>query len=298
MKLALAVAALANSTEAFAHAAGSAPSSALAWNWEPWEMATIAACASLYAIGLRKLWHEAGGARGIGRVRAAAFAAGLATLIVALASPLDALGAQLFSAHMAQHELLMLVAAPLLVLGRPLATWTWAFGPQTRRALGALARSRVFAAGWARMTTPAAAWIQHAVIVWIWHAPVLFDAALAHRGVHALQHISFIASALLFWWALLPRPGVRATAAAASLYLFTTMLHTGALGALFTLSPVAWYAPYRETTQAWGLSPVDDQQLGGLIMWIPAGAVYAAVGLALFGRWLATPRPIRLGREA
>src|SRR5204862_963817 len=113
------------------------------------------------------------------RVHAACFAAGVAALTVALVSPLDALGAQLFSAHMVQHELLMLVAAPLLVVGRPLATWLWALPPCWRKSLGRAVKAHPFAVAWAALTAPLAGWVQHALVVWVWHAPTLFDAALA-----------------------------------------------------------------------------------------------------------------------
>lgn len=276
-------------SNAAAHAGPSALGSPLGWTWEPWVVGTIAAAAFFYGWGLCTLWRRAGPARGVRRGQVACFAAGLATLILALMSPLDVLGAQLFSAHMAQHELLMLIAAPLLIIGRPVATGLWAMPPRWRRWAGGTARGRRFAAMWATITAPTFAWLQHATVIWTWHAPLLFDAALANRAIHTLQHLSFLASALLFWWVIMPRPGPSSQAGPVSLYLFTTMLHTGALGALLALSPAVWYSPYKATALAWGLSPLEDQQLGGLIMWIPAGAVYAAAGLLLMGRWLHMP---------
>jgi putative membrane protein len=260
--------------------------SALDWTFEPWVIVAAVACACFYIRGLRRLWKHAGNARGIGRMRAVSFAGGLLVLVIALASPLDALGEQLLSAHMVQHELMMLAAAPLLVLGCPLATWLWALPHDWRRSLGAMAKQRSFAASWAALSSPGAAWIQHAVVIWAWHAPRLFDAALSNSRIHVLQHLSFLASALLFWWAFLPRHELSCRPPSGTIYLFTTMLHTSALGALLTLSTAVWYAPYRDTAYIWGLTPLDDQQLAGLIMWIPAGAVYVAASLYLFGRWL------------
>jgi putative membrane protein len=289
MRAASAAILLAFGTGTFAHVGARLTAPSLTWIVEPWVIGAIVLCAYAYARGLRRLWAHAGVSRGIRAVQATFFAGGLATLILALVSPLDDLGTRLFAVHMAQHELLMLIAAPLLVLGRPIATWLWALPPTWRRSLGGVAKNATFAATWSAVTAPAPAWIQHAIVIWIWHAPMLFDAALANAGIHALQHMSFLASALLFWWTLLRSPRTTSQPGLAAIYLFTTMLHTGGLGALLTLSTAVWYSPYIETAPTWGLTALEDQQLGGLIMWIPAGAVYAAAGLFLLARWLRSP---------
>jgi putative membrane protein len=123
----------------------------------------------------------------------------------------------------------------------------------------------------------------------MWHVPASFQAGLASNGVHALQHASFLFSALLFWWAVLGGQGHGR--GGAIVYLFTTMMHTAALGALFTLSERVWYPFYGSRALIFGLSALEDQQLGGLIMWIPGGLAYVAAGLALGARWLArTPQ--------
>jgi len=136
---------------------------------------------------------------------------------------------------------------------------------------------------WLLLTAPLAAWLVHALVLWLWHVPAAFEAALASEGVHALQHTSFVLAALLYWWSVI---GHERRQGAAMASLFTTMIHTGALGALLTLSPVGWYPAYATRTLAFGLDPLEDQQLGGLIMWIPAGAAYVACGLATVARWL------------
>ncbi len=276
------------SAAAFAHG-GDEPAAAWTWTLEPWVLASLGLSAVLYAAGLARLWQQAGARRGIRPWQAAAFATGWLTLAAALVTPLDALGSRLFAAHMVQHELLMVVAAPLLVLGRPLAAWTWAFPPGLRQRIGAATRWRWLATAWAALTRPLAAWGLHAVALWAWHVPVLFQAALHHEPVHVLQHASFLATALLFWWAVVggdPR-AQRGGFALAS--LFTTMMHTGALGALLTFAPTVWYPAYELGGGAMGLTPLEDQQLGGLIMWVPGGAAYLLAGLALVGRVLARP---------
>jgi len=257
----------------------------LPWSFEPWVIACLAISAALYAFGLARLWRHAGGGRGVRIGQAAAFGCGWLVLVLALVSPLDPLGAHLFSAHMVQHELLMIVAAPLLVLGRPLAVWAWALSLAQRRASGRFFHRPAWRLPWQALTGPLAAWALHAVVLWLWHLPILFDAALADEAVHALQHTSFLASALLFWWSVLGA-ATRKGQGVALLSLFTTMVHTGALGALLTLAPTPWYAPYQQTAPAFGWSALEDQQLGGLVMWIPAGLVYVVCGLALAADWL------------
>jgi cytochrome c2 len=130
------------------------------------------------------------------------------------------------------------------------------------------------------------AWALHAIALWIWHAPPLFQATLQSDLIHTLQHLSFLLSALLFWWAVLHNGRDRVGYGAATLYVFTTSIHSGALGALLTFSSTLWYPAYHVSPLAWGLTPVEDQQLGGLLMWIPAGLVYLFAGLALIAGWL------------
>jgi cytochrome c oxidase assembly factor CtaG len=122
----------------------------------------------------------------------------------------------------------------------------------------------------------------HGAALWIWHLPALFDLTLSNDAVHALQHFSFLGAALIFWWALIRGHG-RRNFAVGVLYLFGAMLHTGLLGAFLTFSQRLWYPVYAGTTEQWGLTPLEDQQLGGLIMWVPACLVYVIAALALAG---------------
>jgi len=262
--------------------------SALPWNDEPWLAALLAASAILYGAGVARLWRRAGVGRGITRGAVARFVLGWLALVLALVSPLDALGETLFSVHMVQHELLMVVAAPLLVLGRPLEAWAWSLPSPVVQALAGIGRARGLRPLWAAMTEPVGAWCLHALALWAWHAPVLFDAALADERIHIAQHASFLGTALLLWWAVLGR-GTRRPDGASLAILFTTMVHTSALGALLTFASHPWYA--NDARAAW-LSPLEDQQLGGLVMWVPGGLGYLAAGLAIIGRWLRRDRAI------
>ena len=165
--------------------------------------AALLACALLYVRGLNALWRAAAPGRGISRRAAGCFAGGWLATAVALLSPLDALAERLFWVHMVQHELLMLVAAPLLVLGRPLAVWSWALPPGWIRAIARPTRAPAVRHGWRALTASPSAWALHAAALWLWHVPALFNAALANEAWHVVQHASFFATALLFWWACL-----------------------------------------------------------------------------------------------
>jgi putative membrane protein len=279
---------------AYAHApgAGGAHDAFTHFSFEPWVIAPLAATLGLYARGVRRLWSHAGAGRGITRRQVAYFAAGWISLVLALVSPLDALGSKLFSAHMLQHEVLMLVSAPLMVLARPLAAWTWAFDLAQRQRVGHAVQARWWAKVWALLTDPLAAFALHALALWLWHVPTLFEAALTNEAVHALQHASFLLTALLFWWAVIGRDARSSRGSGAALaYLFATMMHTSALGALLTLAPTPWYPHYAATSAALGLDPVEDQQLGGLLMWVPGAAAYVWAALAIAWRLLTRRSP-------
>jgi putative membrane protein len=256
------------------------------WNAEPWLLWVLAVSLFFYGAGVLHLWRQAGAGHGIPVRHVVSFAAGWLALVAALVSPLDALGARLFSAHMVQHEVLMLVAAPLLVLGRPLAAWAWALPPAYRQRLPAILRGRALSSAWEAITQPVSAWALHAIALWLWHVPPLFQAALDNESVHVLQHASFLGTALLFWWAVLGPDARSGRAGLAMALLFTTMMHTGALGALLALAPTPWYPDYVDAAVALGIDPVEDQQLGGLIMWVPGSVAYLAVGLQVVARLL------------
>jgi putative membrane protein len=202
-------------------------------------------------------------------------------------SPLHELGERSFTAHMIEHELLMLVAAPLLVLSRPLSTMIWALPAGGRSMLGAAATSRGLQGLWRNLATPWTATALQAAALWLWHLPMLFDRALVSSGWHIAQHLSFLVSALLFWTAMLPRQRRATRLGAPVLCLFATSVVSGALGALMAFSASPWYARYAQMGMApFGLSAVEDQQLAGLLMWIPGGLVHVGAALALIARTL------------
>jgi putative membrane protein len=280
----IAVAAAMGPGLAAAHSVEGTPGLA-SWNFDPDVAVPLATSGLLYAIGLARLWQRAGRGRGITGAQAARFAAGWLLLVASLMSPLDALGEWLFSAHMVQHELLMAVAAPLLVLGRPLEAWTWAMPAAWRPTLGRIGHARALRAPWRVLTDPLGAWTVHAIALWAWHVPPFFRAALAHPALHAVQHACFLGTALLFWWAVFGR-GVRQPGGSSLAGLYTTMMHSGALGALLTFAPTVWYGYVAERTEAFHLTPLEDQQLGGLVMWGPGGLAYLVASLFIVAAWM------------
>ncbi len=249
------------------------------WEFDPGVVIPLAVVAILHARGARPV-------RGVGWQPITFFWSGWALLALALISPLHPLGESLFSAHMAQHEIFMLAAAPLMALSRPLAPILRGMPFGWRIALGRLSKTRAIQAFWRGITRPFAAWWIHAAALRIWHAPRFFQATLTSDWIHAFQHASFFFSGLLFWWSLFWVHN-RDSYGSGIVYIFTTAIHTSILGALLTLTSRLWYPAYATTTQAWGFTPLEDQQLGGgLIMWIPAGLVYLGVGLKQLADWL------------
>jgi putative membrane protein len=256
------------------------------WTFDPIVIGVLIVVGALYARGVARLWREAGLDRGVSRWQVLAFAGGWISLVLALLSPIVAISELLFSVHMTQHELLMLVAAPLLVLARPLAVFIWALPPEGRLAAGEFTRRPLVARAWRALTGPLTVWILHGAALWVWHLPALFQAAVVSPAIHAAMHVCFLFTAALFWWALIHGRYGKIGYGIGVLYVFTTGMHSTVLGALLTLAPRPWYAIYRERAAALHLDPLEDQQLGGLLMWVPFGIVFVVIGLALFAAWL------------
>ncbi|WP_018010142.1 cytochrome c oxidase assembly protein [Sinorhizobium medicae] len=257
---------------------------------DPWNylfvVLPLALTALAYAIGMRRLWSASARGQTIHLQRAVCFAAGWLFLAAALVSPLDRLATQLFTAHMIEHEILMVIAAPLFVLSKPLAPLLWSLPQKLRASVGrALVRSVVLLPVRKAATNQLVATGLHGATLWLWHAPRLYDAALAETPVHWLQHLSFFCTALIFWWALLFGRG-RQDYGTAIFYLFATTLHSGFLGILLSFAREPLYRSQGAGAASWGLSALEDQQLAGLIMWVPAGMIYVAAAIVLAAAWI------------
>jgi putative membrane protein len=258
------------------------------WEWEPVVLAGLVVSGAWYFIGVCAVWRRAGAGSGIAYWRAVCFAAGLLALFVALVSPLAVLGETLFSAHMVQHLTLMLVAAPLIVAGAPLLAALWALPRRWRRGLGRWwRRSPRARAAMTLLTAPLLVWLLQLAAMWVWHAPGVYQAALRSEWVHALEHASLLGAGLLFWWLVFQPVGRRRLGYAATLvFIATTLMQSGALGALLSFAQRPWYPAHAAGAAAWHLTPLADQQLAGVIMWVPMDIIYLAAAAVVFMRWL------------
>ncbi|WP_424360332.1 cytochrome c oxidase assembly protein [Methylocystis parvus] len=240
--------------------------------------------AMLYAVGLRRICVRGAFGRIVGRREAGAFVAGLLTTFIVTASPVSLLGEALFSAHMAQHLALMLICAPLFVAGRASVAATWALLPVARLLHVRLGPLRAL---WRALTTPLAVWIWFIGFFSIWHLPGLYMWALRSEAAHALEHMSFFVSAYGFW-SVAFAPSRRGTLGygGRALFVASAALVSGLPGALIAIAPRPLYAQHAATTLRYGLTPLEDQQLAGLVMWIPGGLAYIVAVLVLLALWM------------
>jgi cytochrome c oxidase assembly factor CtaG len=263
------------SSSALAHEGGAIPADVWThWNLDPFFLVALLLPATLYLRGV--LTYR------VDLRRTALFTGGLLALAVAYISPLNAVSGSLFSAHMAQHLVLMLVAAPLLASSMPVAPLLRGMPKSFRRYVGQTAGNVMLRSLWHRFNRPLAVFVLHITALLIWHIPAFYSTAVQHEAVHAFEHASFFLSALLYWWTV----AHAAQHGARLLSVFGVMIISGGLGALMTFAGSIWYADHLPYVAAWGLTPLQDQQLAGLLMWIPSGMLYVAAAAVLLGDWL------------
>ncbi|MDB4942061.1 MAG: hypothetical protein JWP97_1595 [Labilithrix sp.] len=252
------------------------------WTPDPLAFGLVTVSSAIYVRGLRVL----GPNHGVRTWERACFFAGQLALLVALVSPVDRLSDVLFSAHMSQHEIIMLVAPPLIVLGRPWVALLFALSPVARaRVTRRMKEPRLLA--WFRVAAhPVTVVLLHALVIWVWHVPSLFEAALRSEPVHAVQHGMFFVTAALFWWSIVRGRHGRAGYGLAALLVFATAMHTSVLGALLTVTTKLWYPLYAERAAPWGEDAAGDQSLAGIVMWVPSGVLLTLLALGLFATWL------------
>ncbi|MBW3657522.1 MAG: cytochrome c oxidase assembly protein [Actinobacteria bacterium] len=250
-----------------------------AWNLDPLIIVALVGALWLHRRGRRRdaVWRNR------------AFAAAMAAIAIAIVSPLDALSGALASAHMVQHVLLVVVAAPLLAFSSPGGALLRGAPVAARRVPGATRRRLRLRASTLRLpSSPAVVWLLHVVALWVWHSAAAYDAALSSPFLHAAEHLAFLGTGVLLWRVAIGRRTARASYGASVLLVFGTAMQSVFLSFLLTFANEAWYG-YGETTAAWGLTPLADQQLAGAIMWIPAGIVYVVIAMVLLGAWLRSP---------
>jgi putative membrane protein len=272
------------------------------WDWslDP-PLVLLADLTLLYWLGSRRTVTPARTAAAQ-RLRGGAFYTAMAVLAIALASPLERLSEQLFWAHMVQHVLLMLVAAPLVVYARP---WVrlWRALPLTGRRR--LARGFLHGAGWAPLRAvtgtlggPAAGLVLFSCVLLGWHVPVLFDATLSSGALHALEHTLFFGAAVLLFKQVIPSPPLRARLDDAQrlLYVIAAMTVSWILAVVLALAPSPLYPHYAHlASRPGGISALADQQLAAGIMWVPGSITFVIIIFIYVHRWLA---PQSAGRPA
>jgi putative membrane protein len=260
----------------------------LHWFADPLVLVPLALFAGIYVWRFAQARDEEGG-RGAGPLQALAFGAGMLAIVVALVSPIDGLGEQyLFSAHMVQHVLLGDIAPLLILLGLSRVI----LRPATRRLTSVERRLGPLA-------SPATGLIAWLVLMYVWHIPALYDAAVEHPLVHLVEHLSFFAAGVALWWPLIqPIPMRRhLTGLQPVAYIGTAKAGLAALGIFLTWSTTAIYPYYEDTPRIWGLTPVEDQNVAGVIMMVEQSVTLAIVLVVLFMRMLRQSEIDQLRRE-
>ena len=256
--------------------------------WSTWNLDPVLLGGFLLAAWAYRRGQASGPGRPVDTWRARWFTAALVALGLALLSPLDALSGALASAHMVQHLLLVVVAAPLVALSAPSSAILRGSPPAVRRA-GGRWRRRVGLthANLRPLRHPAAVWLASVAVLWFWHAAGPYDAALASQPLHLLEHGSFLVTAVLFWQVVVGvRGAARVPGGLGVLLVFAMAMQSVFLSVLLTFARTPWYSGYATTTAPWGLDPLTDQQLAGALMWIPAGGIYLVAALALLVAWI------------
>ena len=267
------------------------------WSARPEVAAPLLIAGGVYAVGWWRLRRRGGAVSGW---RVAASGGGLLSVFVALSPALDQLAHSSFVAHMVQHLLLIVGAAPLLLLADPFAALFWALPAPLRVGAGRLLRPGTpLRRLWRGLTAMSVAWLVHVAALWLWHLPIAYDAAVADRAVHDIEHLVFFATAVLFWWPIVqPAPRFQAPTdyGARVVYLVLAAMQGALLGLLLAMSPQTWYRAY---------ASANDQSFGGLVMWALGGAVNMLAVLILLGRYLGSqgraasepsPRPTAASR--
>ena len=272
----------------------------LSWDVRPEVLVVLALLGSMYARGWWRIRRQRVGrpARQVASQhplaagwRLAAYLGGLAILGVALMSPIDVLGGQLFAMHMIQHLLLVMIAPPLLLIANPLPFFLWALPAGTRYAVGGLLnRESPLRRGLRSITAPGLVWMGFVAVFVGWHDPHAYDAALRSTPVHDLEHITFFGAAMLYWWQVIGAgPRLRSLSRGMRLvFLLATIPVNMAAGVAISFANQPIYPYYAAVPRPWGMSVMQDQTLGGVIMWIPGSMMYVLAALILIAGLIQT----------
>jgi putative membrane protein len=266
------------------------------WSFNP-PLVLVIAVALMYALGSRHTVSPAR-TRSAQRWRSVSFYGGLVAVVLALNSPLDLLSEQLFWAHMVQHVLLLVVAAPLIVLARPWIRLWRSIPLGGRRPLAVVLsqgdRAAPLRSAARALGKPAASFVLFSGVLLAWHVPALFDSTLRSGTLHALEHASFFATALMFWKQVIDSPPLQAQLQAAQrvVYVIGAMIVTWALAVVLALATHPLYDVYaNRPSRPGGISAIADQQIAAGIMWVPGSITFVIVIFAHVHRWLMPPKP-------
>jgi putative membrane protein len=250
------------------------------WNFDPWETFPALVALGLYGVGL-----YASGIRAVSRARAASFVSGVFLALGVNVSPIHSAAEGMFSVHMVQHQVLMLIAAPLIVAGRPALVMALALPHKVRRWGFDFARARVVSSVLRFVKNPLAILLVFAGVLWMWHLPGPYEAAVRNNGVHALEHIGFLGISLGFWAAVMRAgPRRRIGYLPAILLVIGTLMLTGWLAAVLTFGGLV-YPLYAQRAMLLGINAAHDAQLAGTLMWVPTTLIYFGAFAGLFTHW-------------
>lgn len=270
------------------------------WEWRPEILVVIVPMGVLYLLGWRRLRRQSTYHKLANRWRLASYLSGLAIIALSLMSPIDRLGGQLFFMHMIQHMLFMMFAAPLLWFAEPFPIALWGLPTRARHAVsGLFMRDSAFRRALAFVTSPGATWLIFITIYLGWHDSHAYNAALYHEWVHNIQHITFFGASMLYWWPVIgaaPHIHSRFPGWAKLPYLIGAIPPNMFVGISIAFATDVRYSYYESVPRFWGLTVMQDQQLGGAIMWIPGSMMFIIAALivlaGLFSKEKTQPGPV------
>jgi putative membrane protein len=273
----------------------------LSWDWRPEVLVVLGLLGGTYVTGWQRLRRRRS-SRNAGKGRLALYLTGLTLLGLALLSPIDTFGSFLFIMHMIQHELLTMFVPPLVLLSNPFPVMLWGLPKRFRYGLGRLLTRQALVRRvlWGLTFLPVA-WFIHVLTLWGWHQPAAYQAALRYEWVHDLEHLTFFATGLLFWWPLInPAPRLHGHIAYGwrIVYILPAAGQNTLLAALLSLTKRVLYPYYLGVPRLWGLTALSDQALGAGIMWVTGGMMYAITLLVLVVTWLNEEERLTQQREA
>ena len=259
----------------------------LSWSWRPEIILSLVLAATIHLMGRWRL-KQRGGGEVIAPWRTVAYLGGLAVLWLALMSPIDVLSSQYFFMHMIQHLLLVMIAAPLLLIGNPMPIMLWGLPSTLRMEIGRWLRpGATFRRVVAAVTTPGLVWLYFVIAVVGWHDPNAYGATLESDIVHDLEHLSFFGTAILFWWHVIgvaPRLHKKLSKGVRIGYTIAAVVPNAITGIVISFASEPIYTYYETVPRLGSMTVMQDQMLAGTIMWIPGSMMYLLAALILVAR--------------